>query len=188
MTKILYQGRISHSEKTIEQLYKTQYFSYEKPKALLRVLAGLALILAAVATALPIWAKVLLLMGGAWLVVSREFPAVLRADRALAARSASLPDMEYSFDAEKVRLAGEGSMDIPYGRFTRLVEDADYFYLFIEKNSVCMIERASITPGQEGAFMQFIAERTGLGWRKEKSFLQMTAKEVLQSIRDARKE
>lgn len=184
MEDILYHSRISHSEKTVEQLYKIQYRTYEKQRVLLRMLIGLIFILVAVVADFRTWAKALLLLAGTWFLINRDFPAVMRADKALSERSSTLPDMEYTFTEDSVHLLGEGSMDIPYARFTRLVEDGNYFYLFIAKESACMMERTSLTPNREDEFKQFLAERTGLNWRKEKPFLSMTLRDIRQMIRD----
>ena len=116
MAEIDYRAKITHTEKTVEQLYKMQYYVYEKPRMWLRMLIGFGLVLTAVVTGIPNWGKALLLLVGAWLLVSRDFPAAVRADRALSERKARLPNMNYSFGPEAVHLSGEGSMDIPYGK------------------------------------------------------------------------
>ena len=77
-------------------------------------------------------------------------------------------------------------MDIPYGKFTRLVEDRQYLYLFVSRNSVCMLERDSVRPDDIMAFAKFLEEKTGLGWRAEKSFLSMSLYDLRQTLRDMR--
>lgn len=186
MAEAFYRAKITHTAKTVEQLYKMQYRVYEKPRILLRLLVGFGLVVTAVAVGFPTWAKALLLLVGAWLLVSRDFPASVRADRALTERKAKLPNMNYSFGPEAVHLSGEGSMDIPYGKFTRLVEDRQYLYLFVSRNSVCMLERDSVKPDDIMAFAKFLEEKTGLGWRAEKSFLSMSVYDLRQTLRDMR--
>ena len=90
MAEICYRAKITHTEKTVEQLYKMQYYVYEKPRMLLRMLLGFGLVLTAVVTGIPNWGKALLLLAGAWLLVSKDFPAAVRADRALSERKARL--------------------------------------------------------------------------------------------------
>ena len=186
MVDILYRAQIAHTEKTIERLYKTQYLAYEKLRFLLRILLGIAVAVAAILLHIPTWSKVLLLLLGTWLFASGDFPASVRADKALSERKASLPRMEYLFGADRVQLKGEGSMFIPYGKFTRLVEDTDYLYLFESRDSVCMLERSSVKPAPDTALMGFLAEKTGLQWRKEKAFLSLNVYDIRQIIRDAR--
>ena len=79
MAESFYHAKITHTEKTVEQLYKMQYYVYEKPRMLLRLLIGFGLVAATVAAGFPTWAKALLLLVGAWLLVSRDFPAAVRA-------------------------------------------------------------------------------------------------------------
>ena len=66
-SQIRFRANIRHTEKTVEQLYRTTYHVFDKFRILLRLLFGLALIFAAAFLALPTWARVLLLMFGAWL-------------------------------------------------------------------------------------------------------------------------
>lgn len=186
MADYLYRAKITHTEKTVEQLYKMQYYVYEKPRMILRAVIGFGLVVAAVAAAIPTWGKALLLLLGAWLLVSRDFPAAVRADRALSERRAKLPDMSYGFGNDKVHLTGEGSMDLPYKKLTRLVEDRQYLYLFVNRNSVCMMEKASVKPDDIMAFAKFMEEKTGLTWRAEKSFLSMSIYDLRQAFKDMR--
>ena len=181
-----YRASIRHTEKTVEQLYKMQYYVYEKPRMVLRLLIGFGLVAAAVAAGVPTWAKALLLLVGAWLLVSRDFPAAVRADRALTERKAKLPDMNYSFGPETLHLTGEGSMDISYRKFTRLVEDKRYLYLFLSRNSVCMLEKDSVKPADIRAFATFMEDKTGLKWRAEKPFLNMSIYDMRQALKDMR--
>ena len=53
MAEILYRAEIRHTEKTVEQLYKMQYYVYEKPRMILRALIGFGLVVAAAVSALP---------------------------------------------------------------------------------------------------------------------------------------
>ena len=186
MAEYLYRAKITHTEKTVEQLYKMQYYVYEKPRMIARALIGFGLVVAAVLSSLPTWGKALLLLIGAWLLVSRDFPAAVRADKALSERRAKLPNMSYGFGPDKVHLSGEGSMDIPYKKFTRLVEDRQYLYLFVSRNSVCMLEKSSVKPDDIMGFAKLLEEKTGLKWRAEKSFLSMSIYDLRQAFKDMR--
>lgn len=179
-----FHGGIKHTEHTVEQLYKTQYCAYEKPRILIRLGIGLALAVVALTAAIPTWARAILLLLGCWFMASKDFPSQIRADRAMQARKAALPDMEYDFYEDHVYVTGEGSMNIKYKKFTRLVQDEKYLYLFLAKDSMCMLERESLRPADAEKFMAFIEEKTGLTWRREKSILSMNLWDVKQLIKD----
>ena len=69
MADYLYRARIAHTEKTVEQLYKMQYYAYEKPRMILWAVIGFGLVAAAVISGLPTWGKALMILFGAWLLV-----------------------------------------------------------------------------------------------------------------------
>ena len=174
---MLYSGKITHNEKTINLLYKTQYYSYEKGKIIFRLLTGFFFVAAAVFLPLTIGARGILIALGTWLIVSTDFPAQIRADKVVQARKNSFPEMLYEFDENEFKISGEGSMKISYKKLSRLIQDEQFFYLFIAKDEVCMIEKNSIQP--EG-FADFLTKKTSLQWRKEKSLLAMNLQDVLQ--------
>lgn len=184
MAEIRYRAKIDHTEKTIETLYRMQRYTYDKPRILLRLGLGLMMAAAALTVTMPMWMKALLLLVGAWLMASKDFPAQIRADRVLQERKARLPKMQYEFYDDHMKLSGEGSMNIGYKKLNRLAEDGGYCYLFLARDSVCMLEKESIKPQNQEDFRLFLEERSGQTWRREKSFLSMNLPDLLQMIRD----
>ena len=182
MSKYIYKAEINHTEKTIHELYKTQYFAYEKIRILIRFLIGLALIIMAVSLSLPLWGRGAMLLLGTWMTVSTDFPAQVRADKVIQSRKGSLPGFVYEFFDEKIKLSSNynKSMDIPYKNLTRLLYDKKFFYLFISKNSVCMIDKSTIEDNEK--FMGFIENKTGLSWLMQKSFLAMNLQDVIKNL------
>ena len=174
-----YYGKIEHTEKTIMALYRTQYHAYSKPQMLLWMGFGFVLIFVAAFATLPAWVKTVLLLIGALLVTSMDFPSQVRADRAVDARRGNLPKMEYEFHKDAVKISGEGSMSISYKKIERLVDDKSYLYFFMGKDSICMVDRATIKPKSVEEFKEFLSQKTGLHWQSEKSFLAMNLADVL---------
>ena len=167
MAEYLYKAEINHTEKTIQDLYKMQYYTYEKIRIIIRFLLGLALIIMAVSLSLPIWGRGALLLLGTWLAVSFDFPAQVRADKVIQYRKGSLPGFSYEFFNDKIKLSSSynKSMDIPYKNLTILLHDKKYFYLVISKDSVCMIDKTTLEKSEK--FMNFIENKTGLSWRTQ---------------------
>lgn len=184
MASFQYYGKIEHTEKTIMALYRTQYHAYEKPQMLLWMGFGFALILVAAFATLPGWVKTILLLIGAWLVISMDFPSQVRADRAVNARRGNLPKMEYEFHKDAVKISGEGSMSIPYKKITRLVDDKSYLYLFMDKDSICMVDRATVKPKDVDDLKEFLTKKTGQDWQSEKSLLALNLADVILMFRN----
>ncbi len=182
----LYRGKIEHTAKSVERLYTTAYNCYSKGRMLTRLGIGVVLVIVSLTVSMPMSARAVLMLVGAWLMASRDFPGQIQADRAVEARHGSLPGMDYEFYPDRVRLSGEGSMNIPYKKFTRLVEDEEYLYLFLDKDSVCMLPRSSVEPQPAEDFMKFVEGKTGLSWRREKSLLSLNLWDLRQLWRDIR--
>lgn len=186
MTDYLFYGKIDHNEHTIEELFKCQYYTYKKGKIITRLATGFVMVLIAVVLDLPMWAKGILLLFGAWFLVSKSFRAEIRADRAVEARHGALPKMQYKFFEESFRVTGEGSTELKYTKIERLVEDKQYLYVFMGADSVCMIERDSIKPQDTEHFMKFLTEKTNLQWQKDKGILSMTLWDVVNMMKEKR--
>ena len=182
-----YTASIDHSEKTIERLYRTQRRTYDRGRIFLRLVLGFGMVLAAALVALPTWLKAILLLVGAWLMASGDFPAQIRADRAVQDRGGSLPKMRYEFYEDHLKLTGEGSMNIGYRKLNRLLEDREFYYLFLERDSVCMIDRESLKPAKQEDFRLFLENATGLNWRQEKSFLSIDLADLIKMRRDKKR-
>lgn len=187
MAKGQFTAKIEHTEKTIESLYRAQYHAYEKPQMLLWMAFGFALIFVAAFSSFYAWIKAILLLIGAWLVVSMDFPALVRADRALGARNAILPQMEYEFHKDQMKISGEGSMSIAYKKIERLAEDRSYLYIFMGKDSMCMVDKSTVKPGTADELKAYLAEKTKLYWQNEKSFLAMNLADVIIIFRNRNK-
>lgn len=172
---------IKHNAHTIELLYKTQYYAYDKLRIITRFIIGFALIASALFISLPLWARGILLLIGTWLISSSDFPAQVRADRVIQSRHNVFPEMHYDFHEGYFTVSGEGSMNIPYSKVTRLIYDSEYLYVFMARDSVCMIDIKTLSDTEE--FMKFIAGVTGHEWHQEKSMLSMNIDDLKQIIR-----
>ena len=168
MNDYKFKASITHTEKTVRDLYKTQYFCFDKTRIISRFIAGFILILITVTLKFSLALKGVFLLVGAWLVSTPDFPSQIRAEKNLAARKNPLPVMNYEFYDDKIKLSGEGTCDINYEKIKILLQDTKYFYLFISKNSACMIDKSTLTDLK--GFMNFIEEKTKTQWHVQKSF------------------
>lgn len=181
-----YEGKIKHTEDSIRQMYKITYNVYHMKRTAGRMIIGMGMIVAGILLDIPVIVQGILFMVGCWLLVSRDFPAKCAADEALEVRkkkNIELPGMTTSFFPNYAELNGEGSMRIEYKRFETLVEDDRYFYLFLGKDSVCMLEKESMQPKDEIKFKEFISEKTGEQWRIIKPWFAMTLYELFKMFK-----
>ena len=180
-------GSIQHTEDTIQRLFRTEYYTYEKLRFLLRLAAGAVMAAAGALGAFSLPVKGVLMLIGCWLIVSKDLPADVRADRTVDARKGCLPRNTCTFYDKRMDLDGAGHMRIKYSQFQRLVEDDEYLYLFLNRNSVCMVEKAGVQNGSAQQLMEFVEKRTGLSWTRNKSLLLMNFSDLLQAVRDRRR-
>ncbi|MBQ3449643.1 MAG: hypothetical protein IJG34_07100, partial [Synergistaceae bacterium] len=164
--KSKYSASIHHDAHTIEQLYRTQYYAYDKLRIITRFIIGFVLIAIALFLPLSLWLRGILLLSGTWLVSSTDFPAQVRADKVIQSRHNNFPEMHYDFHDGYFNVSGEGSMNISYGKISRLIYDSSYMYIFMSRDSVCMIDINTLD--DMNAFMKFIEGATNKEWHKEK--------------------
>lgn len=75
-----------------------QRYTYDKPRILLRLGLGLMMAAAALTVTMPMWMKALLLLVGAWLMASKDFPAKIQVDRVLQERKVRQSKIQEDFD------------------------------------------------------------------------------------------
>lgn len=188
MASCRFYGKIEHTEDTITSLYRVQYHAFSKLQMLIWMAVGFAMIMVAAFAAIPLWAKTVLLLIGALVVTGVDFPAMVRADSVVEARRGNLPKMEYEFHKDAVKVSGEGSMSIAYKKIVRMAEEKNYLYLFMGRDSICMIEKASIKPNDLDEFKEFMAQKTGLTWQSEKSLLAFNLADVILAVRNKKEQ
>jgi hypothetical protein len=182
MTRI-YQGQIEHNRQTIRALFKVTYYKYEMKKVAGRFLAGSILTVMGLIGKFPFIIQGILLLTGCWLLVSKDFPSKCKADRALEARKQQLPTVQSTFYEDYVELSSNGKMKIRYNEFEYLLEENEYIFLFLDRDSVCMIVRDTLEPNDYEAFKKFIQNKTTLKWEEHKPFWNMSLMELLQLIK-----
>ncbi|MDK2808092.1 MAG: hypothetical protein PWP24_826 [Clostridiales bacterium] len=118
----LYEGQIVHTKETIRCLYKVTYNKYELKKVIVRMLVGAFLTIVGLIGIDSYILQAGLLLIGCWLLVSKDFPAVCKADRAVEARKHMLPIISTVFYDDIVELSSKSCMEMEYGQFKFLFE------------------------------------------------------------------
>lgn len=181
-----YEGQITHTEESIIRMYKMSEEVYGIRKLAIRMFLGGALVIGAFVVEVSIAMQGIMIMLGTWLLVSRDFSAKCRAEQALEVRKKKrqkLPKMITDFYEDYAKLKGEGCMKISYKQFECLVEDETYIYLFLGRDSVCMLEKQNFTPQLYEEFKAFIEKKTGVKWQERKSWFHMNLYELLNLLK-----
>ncbi len=178
-----FQGQIEHNRDTITLLFKVAYDTFEMKRILIRLIIGVIMVILGLFGGFNQVIQGLLLMAGAWLIVSRDFPPKVRADRTLEERKQPLPTLVSTFYDDRMELSGEGRMTLRYKDFQYIVEENDYFFLFLHKNSACMIDAKTLEPGSLEEFKAFVSKKTKLQWQKNISWFNMSLKELIQLLK-----
>lgn len=177
-----FSGYIKHNNDTIHCLFKITYETYEMKKILLRFLTGLILTVCCFLLKPPIAVQGIAMMIGCWLMVSFDFPAKCRAEQVLERREGKLPVLELCFYEEHMELFGEGTMSLTYQEAQHLVRNESYYFIFFGRDSVCMIDKGTVTPADVGQFEDFVEKKTGLEWREPAIWFRLSLKELLSRL------
>lgn len=168
---------MQHTEASLRRLSQVQYSTFSFGTKLLQLFCGLILIAFGIRGGSAA-ASVLCLFAGCWVCVSTDIPARVRADKVIAGMHKKYPYTEYAFSADHFTLtAGEAHADIPYQKLIRLVEDADYLYLYISRMSAYMIDKSTASP-DIAALRELAAGGSGLRWTRPNSFLRFNLRSL----------
>ena len=181
------EGRIDHTEDSIQALFQTRYHTYCIGRVLAAAAAGIALVAAGLFAPLPQVAQAVVMLAGCLLFVGRDAPAILQAVRAIDARKGALPAAVCVFDADGMTLRESGAeKTLPYAGVERLVQDRQYLYLFLSAQSVIMVDREKVTPDGAEALMRLVEQRTGKAWEARLSLLTLSLRDLLR-LRQSRR-
>lgn len=184
---VQYQGRMDHTENSIQELFETQYNTYRMGRVVLAAVAGVALVAAGLFAPVPVLVQGLLMLAGCLLFVGRDFPAIVRAEGVIEARGGVLPSSVCTFCAGHMELEEGGiQKKLRYEKLDRIVQDRRYLYLFFGPESVVMVDRSTIQPGAAEDVMKLVSERTGKQWEAPFSLLTFSLRDILR-IWDNRK-
>lgn len=184
---VQYQGRMDHTEDTIQALFEAQYNTYRMGRVVLTAVAGVVLAAAGLFAPVPVLAQGLLILAGCLLFVGRDFPAIVRAEGVIEARGGVLPASVCTFCAGHMELEEGGlKKKLRYEKLDRIVQDRKYLYLFFGPESVVMVDRSTIQPGSAEEVMELVSRRCGKQWEAPFSLLTFNLRDLLR-IWDNRK-
>ncbi len=175
---VRFKGSIKYTENTIHVLYKVAYETYEMRRMILRMVIGFIMAIAGLFLELSMIFQGILLMGGAWFMVSKDFPAKIRASEAIEKRGDYFPTLITEFHESFMILKDGKSMKLDYKKIEHLVEEDDLIFLFLSKDSAVVIERDSLEDVNVEEFKTFLEDKTNLVFYKTQSWIQMSFRDL----------
>lgn len=161
----IYRAKIKYDKASIFQLAKTISKTYRLPLRIIVFITGFIMIFCSLFVSMGSTSSLTLLVIGCLLITGLDTPARRRA--LLSYNSIGQHDIigKYSFYANKFILtAGKQISEAEYSKIIRLVEDDEHLYIFTDRTSAFMLDKASVKPHSFKDLMRFLSENTGLKW------------------------
>ena len=174
----LYSAEMKHSSDSVKRFTVIQYDTFEPLQKIIRIVLALALIVVGALSGSSA-AMILLLFLGCILLTNLNTKAASIADEVKRALHGKFPELTYSF-SEIGFLDGPERPETPYTSLIRLIEDNEYYYLFVSKASGYMIEINSVAGegGSEG-LKRLLSEKSGCEWTKPVTIATLRLKDII---------
>ena len=156
---------MQHNADTIERLSIMQYRNFSQMQQIIQLVIAALLILIGIRCwnefiLLPI----LCLFIGCWMFTAINIPPKYRARKICRLMNGDFPYTQYKFMKNQFILQGsKGQESVPYQKLIRLVEDKEYLYLYISRQSAYMIDKSTISTSAK-LLKKVIADGSMLRW------------------------
>lgn len=185
--ELLMKGYMEHTEESIYRLSSVQFNIFGVWHKLIRILTALVLLWLGINMQSSTVVAALCLMAGAWMIASLNQLPKHKAKKLIDSADGKLPKSSYTFEERSIRIKSTGaSGSITYDQIVRLVEDDDYFYLFINRNAAYMIAKKSAEPSAK-ELRKFIAEHTELQWTANSPLWRMSVRDIIGRVKSGRR-
>ncbi len=175
-------ARMAHNKDTIMRLSVTQYNCFQFKGKIIRVVIAVALIAYGLYADQTMITPIVCLILGCLLIANVNLRARVRANKVIEHLKGNYPKSAYSFTAKGFSDEKDGKI-IPYDQIIKLVEDREYFYLYISEESAYMVDKSTVSGGSVDEFKDYLSRRTDEKWVHPNSLLTFSIKS-LRSGRD----
>lgn len=165
-----YTATMKHDAGTIGRLVEMQRRTFQFGRRATHLFLSAALILYGLLADKSMITSYLALMVGCVMVTGLNAGVRRQTRRILQEMNGEFPQSRYTFSEKGFRFYDKGE-DISYQKLICLVEDREYLYLYISKQSAYMVDRSSISGGSPAALKAFLSEKSGLDWTRPNSLL-----------------
>ena len=178
-----YRAKMQHNKATIHKLVQTQYDTFQFHKKLIHMLIAFGLILFGLYADQSMFMPMIALFVGCIMLANINAYPRAQAGQVLKMMGENYPQSDYYFEADYFTFNKEAEA-VPYRKIIRLVEDREYLYLYVSKQSAYMVDKKTISRGQDLDLKEFLAIETGLKWTRPASLLRFNLKDLFPRTKD----
>lgn len=174
----VFKAEMKHDASTITRLMTTRYNTFHYGKKLIRMVIAIALILYGLYMDSSMLTPMICLFIGCVMIANLNIGPRMLAKQVIKQMGNQFPHSHYVFNASEFKFHEEAEA-VPYGKLIRLIEERQYFYLYVSEDSGYMVDKATITGSDVNGFKQFLTEKTGLKWERPASLLTFNLRSLL---------
>ena len=183
----LYTAGMVHSEKSIRRLAILQYDLFQPYRKYVIMAAGAAMIVFGFFGGLNLQGAGVCVFLGCLCLWFSKAPAQVTANRMVEAIRGKYPRTELYFREEGVAVTdGKDWFRMDYEMIQRVVEDKEFYYLWLTRATSYMIDKTTVEPADQKAFKAFLEQKTGLLTEAPPTLLRFNLGAVLRRVKNAK--
>ena len=170
-------ARMAHTKETVELMCITQYNTFEFTKKLIMYIISIVLITFGILAKVSTSVSIICIMLGCFMLTGSNAVAKSRADTVIKQLGGQLPVFNYSFGPTKFNFNPD-SESVSYSTLSRLSEDSNYLYMFLQNHAAVMVSKNTVSGGSVNDLKDLIARKSGLSWKQPVTLLNFSLKSL----------
>ena len=163
-------AKIAHTKETVESMCVTQYNTFEFGKKVALYLVAIALVVFGIVGKVSTSISLVCIMIGCFMLTGSNAVAKSRADAVIKQLGGQLPVFNYSFGPTKFSYNPD-TEPVSYTSFSRLAEDSNYLYMFLQNRAAFMVQKNTVSGGSVNDLKELISRKSGLSWKQPVTLL-----------------
>lgn len=157
-----FSASIQHSKSTFYRLSDVQYATFCIGQILMWVACACVCLFVAIANRQNMLLFCIFMFSACWLFTAIKMPAKRKAEKLANLCKENFPCTEYFFEENGIFIkSADDTISLEYEQVFAFLEDAEYYYLFLNRYSGYMVSKASISPPECKEFRKFVVEKIG---------------------------
>ena len=178
-----YRAKMQHSQATIYRLAQTQYDTFQFHKKLIHIGISAGLILFGLYADQNMYTPMIALFVGCVMLANLNVYPRSNAKEVLKIMGDNYPRSDYVFGVDSFTFNAEAEA-VPYKKIIRLIEDREYLYLYVSKQSAYMVDKRTVSGGSLEDLKTFLAIETLQKWSRPANILNFRFRDLFPNTRD----